>query len=412
MMLIRQRKQKDKMVKTIEFTESNAETSIDITITIDNGTLKKTEAKTTDQTGYFEGMLKGKICSEAPEITSRIRASSSCAHTLCSIAAVEDALSIKPTEQTIMLRDLLLNAEILRSNTYNLFFNLLPSANGALAQFSQSRKTDLKKAVYVMNAANKVIKTVGGRDIHPVTAQVGGFTRLPSQEQIDTLRKDLQAAQPDVIATAKTALKIAILPIQSDAETFSLFETENYAVLAGDVISKTKKFKHEEYAQYTENLAKNDKAIRVGPVARMNNSYRNLSKNAKALMAEAKLKCPLNNPSLSIPAQAIEMVHCVDRAIELCRKISIVAEQPIAPVFRKGKGIGAVESPEGLLFHDYEINEKGIITKATIITPAMQNRQAFEKDLKAYASTLTKMKDEKIEEEVRRLMVAYGTSFN
>ncbi|MFW5927950.1 MAG: nickel-dependent hydrogenase large subunit, partial [Thermoplasmatota archaeon] len=48
---------------------------------------------------------------------------------------------------------------------------------------------------------------------------------------------------------------------------------------------------------------------------------------------------------------------------------------------KAGRGIGAVEVPRGILFHDYTYNEKGECTEANCIIPTNQNHGNIQHDM-------------------------------
>jgi coenzyme F420-reducing hydrogenase alpha subunit len=61
---------------------------------------------------------------------------------------------------------------------------------------------------------------------------------------------------------------------------------------------------------------------------------------------------------------------------------------------RAGKGAAATEAPRGLLWHEYETNDEGLITAARIIPPTSQNQPQIEADLRALAERLSNLDDE------------------
>jgi coenzyme F420-reducing hydrogenase alpha subunit len=71
-----------------------------------------------------------------------------------------------------------------------------------------------------------------------------------------------------------------------------------------------------------------------------------------------------------------------------------VNEKGAIPV-RAGNGVGAVEVPRGILFHNYETDAKGIITQANCIIPTNQNINNIEYDFaKLLPEIITKSKEE------------------
>lgn len=413
------------MTKTIKLEHiTKIEGHANLTLAIDGNQVKRCELGSVEGSRYFEGLLKGRRCTEAPELTSRICGICSCIHTIASIQAVESALGIKTTEQTDLLRELMVLGERIRSHATHLYFLALPDYLGyesALAM-GVKYKNEVARALSLTKLGNDIVTTVGGRCMHPVSAQVGGMLKFPEQEQIDELRRRLQESQQDAAATAKLFTKLKNPTFDNETEYFSLSDGVSYPTIHGDLVSHSTSFKKADYPEYikeyhepysTSNfVVKKDRKYLVGSLARLNNNYRFLSKNAKKFLTDAKVKMPIKNPLMNNFAQAVELVHTIDRAIDICRKLKIKEETPAEVKFRKSRGIGIVEAPRGILIHDYEINEKGEITKANIITPTCQNLLNMQEDIRAYLPSLLKMSEQKIVLEIEKLIRAYDPCFS
>jgi len=413
------------MVKTIKLDHiTKVEGRASLIISIDKGEVKRCELGSVEGSRYFEGLIKGRKCYEAPELTSRICGMCSCIHTVCSIQAVEAALDINPSEQTKMLREMLVLGERIRSHTSHLYFLVLPDYWGAESVLSLGPKhrKDIERAVKLTKLGNNITSVIGGRDIHPVSVQVGGMTKLPSQEQIDTIRRQLQDAQADVLAVAKLFDKLKNPKFDAETEYFSLSDGVGYPTLFGDLVSQSTRFKMDEYMKYLQEfhesystsnfVVKKNKPYMVGALSRLNNNHKFLSKNAKKVVLDAKLKFPILNPFMNNFAQAIELVNCVDKLIELCRKLKIEKEEPVKFKFKKSRGVSAVEAPTGTLFHDYEINAKGDITKANIITPTCQNLLNIQEDIRSFIPSVLKLGEKKMVIEIERLIRSYDPCFS
>jgi coenzyme F420-reducing hydrogenase alpha subunit len=69
--------------------------------------------------------------------------------------------------------------------------------------------------------------------------------------------------------------------------------------------------------------------------------------------------------------------------------------------------VGAVEAPRGTLFHNYEIDEKGIITNANCIIPTSQNLNNIERDMEKLVWEILDKSDEEITRSLEMLVRAY-----
>ena len=101
-----------------------------IVVDVKDGKLETCRLDIVESPRFFEGMLRGRSVFEAQHITSRICGICACGHTLASIQAAEDALGITPTAQTIKLRKLLLDLEILDSHILHIYLLVAPDLLG------------------------------------------------------------------------------------------------------------------------------------------------------------------------------------------------------------------------------------------------------------------------------------------
>ena len=127
------------------------------------------------------------------------------------------------------------------------------------------------------------------------------------------------------------------------------------------------------------------KSYLVGPLARVNLCFDQLSTTARREAEACKIEWPCRNNFKSIVARAIELVHAFDEAIAIVEDYhrepdpSRIAYEPAA-----GSGCHATEAPRGLLYHRYRIGEDGLIAEAKIVPPTSQNLRRIEEDLRAY----------------------------
>lgn len=413
------------MSKTIKLDHiTKIEGHASLLLSIDKRKIKKCELSAVEGSRYFEGILKNRRYDEASELTSRICGICSCAHTIAAIQAIENALGVKPSKQTVILRKLLTLGERIRSHATHLYFMSLPDFLGyesALAMLPKYKR-EVTRALRMMKTGNKIIKIIGGRDIHPVSATIGGFLKFPKQEQIDEMKKDLEGIKKDAVQTAKLFSKLKYPDFDRETEQFSLSNIKEYAMLYGNIKSQSKKFKQIDYHKYIEEyhvpysttnfVVKEGKSYFVGALARINNNYRKLSKDAKKLVKESKIRFPNYNPFINNFAQAIELVHCIDEGIKLCKKLKIKKEEIVKYNVKAGHGISAIEVPRGTLWHEYKLNSKGEITYANIVTPTAQNLRRMEDDIRNFLPSIMDSSKEKIVLEIEKLIRAYDPCFS
>jgi coenzyme F420-reducing hydrogenase alpha subunit len=140
----------------------------------------------------------------------------------------------------------------------------------------------------------------------------------------------------------------------------------------------------------------NGKPYAVGALARFNNNFSQLNKQAKAAAAEIGLVAPCYNPYLNTAAQLVEWVHCLEESIAILEKILksgldenkvVVNSWPkrneITTVkYKPNIGIGCLEVPRGALFHEYTIDQTAHIKSANCVIPTNQNINNLEADMR------------------------------
>jgi sulfhydrogenase subunit alpha len=93
---------------------------------------------------------------------------------------------------------------------------------------------------------------------------------------------------------------------------------------------------------------------------------------------------PSNNVYHNSLAQAIEILQCVDDALDILRTLEVADEKPVRVPAKEGSGVGIIEAPRGLLYHMANVNEEGLIEDYDVIVPTAQNQINIENDLKDY----------------------------
>lgn len=395
-----------------------------LTLGIEKGKVTRCELGAVEGSRYFEGLVRGRHYYEAHEMTSRICGICSTAHVIAAINAIEDALKYKPTEQTRKLRILVSLGERIRSHATHLYFLALPDYVGYESALAMAKKykPQLKNALSLMKVGNKIISTLGSRDLHFVSATVGGWLKLPSQEKIDELSKELESVREDAVKTCELFSSLKYPDFKSEGEYFSLVKKKEYAVIDGDFSSEKHKFKKKDYKKFlreyhepysTANfVVKNDHRYMVGTLPRINNNHKLLSKNARMLLRLSRIKLPSLNPYHHNIAQAIELVHCIDEAIKICKSLKIRDEPVQKPKVRAGTGIGVVEAPRGTLWHEYTLNDKGVITNANIITPTAQNLLNIQEDIRNFVPSIIKKRKKDIIMDIEKLIRSYDPCFS
>jgi coenzyme F420-reducing hydrogenase alpha subunit len=406
-----------------------------IVVDVKEGKLTKCEFQVIESPRFFESMLVGRSIWEAQHITSRICGICACGHSLASIKAGEDALSIKPTDQTIMLRKLLLYTEQMDSHILHIYILVAPDLLGvkSIVPLIKTHRSVIEMALRMKRMSDYAGEILAGRHIHPISYVIGGLTQLPSQEGLEKLYKQMLAARKDGEETVKILKKLKFPEFERPTQYMSLTSDDEYAMYDGDlVVSGKQKTRSSDYKKlFTEKVVDysrakiatiNGKPYAVGALSRFNNNYDQLNKKAKAVAKELGLTVPCYNPYLNTVAQMVEWVHCLEESIKIMEKIlkegldekkTVVSSWPkrseIDKIkYKSNRGVGCVEVPRGSLFHEYSINETGNITEANCVIPTNQNMGNLEEDMrKIVPELLGKKTQQEITLDLEMLARAY-----
>lgn len=149
----------------------------------------------------------------------------------------------------------------------------------------------------------------------------------------------------------------------------------------------------------------------VGALARVNHNFGQLNSLGRQVAEDLGFKPVNHNPFMNNIAQVIELAHCIEDAITTIDELlkDGLTEEPLNVLVKAGRGIGAVEVPRGILFHDYTYNNRGIIQKANLVIPTNQNHANIEEDMKAWVPELIKqeIRQDEIAHNLEMLVRAY-----
>jgi F420-non-reducing hydrogenase large subunit len=90
-------------------------------------------------------------------------------------------------------------------------------------------------------------------------------------------------------------------------------------------------------------------------------------------------------------ARLIELLYNAEYMVELLNDPEITSKETrVAVTPRAARGIGVTEAPRGTLIHDYETDEKGMITNCNLIVGTTHNNGPINMSVKQAAQTLIK----------------------
>lgn len=393
-----------------------------ITVDIANGVLKECRLDIVEAPRFFEAMLRGRSCDEAALITGRICGICSVGHEMASLNASEDAFGIKISEQEKRLRRLLNCGEYFESHVLHVYFLAVPDFVGAksVLPLVKTHKDVVLQALKLKRLGHYIGDIIGGRLVHSMASNIKCMTKVPTKAQLEDIIAQLKDAKHELIKAIPLVKSLKIPAFERETEYISLYKPGEYAFLEGNIFSSdTGETSYKNYRQMTNeylvehSTAKHAKHNRdsfmVGALARFNNNHQWLSDSAKEAAEALGLKAPCYNTYLNTAAQFVELFHIADDGIKAAEDLLNTGVKLEDRKFttKAGTGVGAVEVPRGILYHEYTYNDKGYFEKANCIIPTGQNLRNIEDDFRALIPTVMDKPKEEITLLLEMMVRAY-----
>lgn len=379
-----------------------------IEINVTDGKIEDIKVRIFEPPRFFQGFLVGRKYDDVPDITARICGICPVSHMMASIQAIENAFDITPSQQTQELRTLLTLSQIIQSHVLHVYMLQLPDYLGyeSVLAMASDYGTVVKRALRMKRIANDFTALIGGREIHPVTAVVNGFTRVPTKSELLETKASLLSIKEDALETVKLVSGLELPDFNPDTEHVALYDPDEYP-FNGRRLRSTKgldidasqyrdyiKEKQVAHSNTLHSYVEGRGAFLVGPLARVNLNHERLSPDAKEAVQVAGWDLPCFNPFAGVLARAVEIVHSIDESVRIIDVIEPGAE-PVGPVkIKAGTGSGFSEAPRGTLYHSYRFDSEGMVAKADIVAPTSHNLNNMEKDLWGFVPSVLGLSQE------------------
>jgi coenzyme F420-reducing hydrogenase alpha subunit len=399
---------KSRVIKVDQLARVEGEGGVFIRIT--DGKVGEVKFRIFEPPRFFEAFLRGRLYSEAPDITARICGICPIAYQMSAVHAIEDVLGVAVEGQLRQLRRLIYCGEWIESHVLHIYMLHAPDFLGyedALL-LAKDQPELVKKALRLKKAGNQIVSLLGGREIHPINVRVGGFYWVPSKKDLAPLREELKWACDAAVETAKLTNTLDFPTFENDYEFVSLRHPDEYPFNGGRIVSsggvdiaiREYEFNFEErhvpHSNALHSVEKGKGPYAVGPLARFNLNFDRLTPIAQQVARDLGFTPPIQNPFKSIIARSVETIFACEEALRIIDQY----EPPEAPAvnveLQPGIGFGASEAPRGMLYHRYRLDDEGIITDAKIVPPTSQNQLTIEGDLRRFVSANLEMPREQL----------------
>ncbi len=399
-------------------------------------TIHLNEKGTVDQAYFHVNEFRGfeKFCEqrmyfEMPSITPRICGICPVSHHLASAKACDQIQGAPAPRPAHLLRDLMHMGQVIQSHGMHFFelagpdlllgFDADPAVRNVIGLIQVNPELALK-AVNLRKFGQEIIRTLGGRKVHPNFALPGGVNKALQPAERDTILAGIDEA----IATVQTGLSIMkdwAAKNLEDISKFAVFSTGYFGLVtdegglelyegdcrlidrSGELLEQFDGRNYLDYIAehvedwsylkfpYYKKMGWPDGVYRVGPLGRLN-----VAQKIDTPLANEELKAfktlnndqPVENTLYYHYARLIETLFAVERAKVLLDDSDILSKD-ILNTRREftGQGVGVIEAPRGTLFHHYWANEHGQLERVNLIVATGHNNWAMSKAVDSVAKT-------------------------
>jgi len=377
----------------------------------------------------FERFIQGRPYWELPVLVQRLCGICPVSHHLAAAKACDQLIGVDdltPTAEKV--RRLMHLGQTFQSHALHFFHlsspDLLFGFDDAVPHRNivgviQDHPDIAKRAVLMRKYGQEVIRVTAGKRIHGTGALPGGVNKALTPEERDYLAADVDQMVDWAEASVQLMKRIFLTNKEYhyafgavDANTLGLvapdgaFELYHGGLRAKDPQGETL-LDHHDYRDYEQVIREELKPwsymkfpflaqlgpeqgwYRVGPLARVNNcdGFRTpLAEQERQDFAAAGEGRPLQAALATHWARLIELLYCAEAIRELLPDPDLLGADLRAEGKMRGKGIGVLEAPRGTLFHHYEIDGDGLVTRANLIVSTTNNNQAMNTAIRQVAS--------------------------
>jgi coenzyme F420-reducing hydrogenase alpha subunit len=390
-------------------------------VRIRDGEVENVELQIYEPPRFFEAFLRGRSFTEAPDITARICGICPVAYMTSAFNAMEDALGVEVDERIRALRRLMYCGEWIESHALHVFMLHAPDFLGFESAWAMARdhREVVEGGLRIKAMGNEILRTVGGRAIHPINVRVGGFYKAPTKKELEEMVPGLEEARDLARNSVSWVAGLDFPDFEQDYEFVALRQPDHYAIEDGRLVSGSgldiapgeyeEHFseQHVEHSTALQSRMSDGGTYFLGPMARYSLNSAQLSDLARGAAAEAGLGETCRNPFKSIIVRAVEILYAFDEALRLIAGYEPPDPPAVEPKPSAATGTGWSEAPRGMLWHRYRLEEDGSIAEARIVPPTSQNQARIEQDLREFVRPRVELPDDRLQWECEQAIRNY-----
>ncbi len=387
----------------------------------------------------FEVFCLGRPAEEMPRLTNRICGVCPEAHHMAAAKALDALYHVDPPPAARKLRELFYSAFYVTDHATHFYalggpdFVVGPDApagqRNILGVIGAVGKEAGLKVINARKQNHEVIKIIGGRAIHPVSALPGGMSKAINEEERAFIEKVARgnvefglwsleifdqivlqnSAYVDLIVsdgyTQKTYYmglldennhvnfydgKVCV--VDPDGNNFVRYEPHEYAQHIAEHVEPYSYLKY----PYLKGVGwkgfedgKDSGMYACTPLSRLNVAEGMATPKAQEAYEKFYATLggkPVHHTLAAHWARLVEMLYAAERMLELVTDPEITSPNVrTIPTEKPDVGVGTVEAPRGTLTHHYETDENGILTKVNLIVGTTNNNAPITLSIKKAA---------------------------
>ena len=375
----------------------------------------------------FERFCLGRPAEEMTRIAPNICGICPSAHHMAATKALDRLFGVEPPPAARLIRELEYNASIVEDHYLHFYFLAAPdlvvgpeadpAERNILGVVRLLGKEVGERVIRIRQLNRAIIRHIFSKAPHPegglpggvprrLTEADRGWLRETAAETLDFARFSLQLFRERVLPGAALAalrdsdayrMEICSMGLVDEQGQMAFYDGKVRVVdPAGAELCR---FAAEEYGERIgewvvpwsyvklaylrergwQGLAEGEgtSLYRVAPLARLNVAGRMatpLAQEEFELFRQHYGELPVHDSLATHWARLICALQAAERNRQLVEEPLLTSHEIRNMDFRiTGRGVGCVEAPRGTLFHDYECDERGILTRVNLLVATQQN---------------------------------------
>lgn len=375
----------------------------------------------------FEKFAEGRPAEDMPQITSRICGVCPTAHHMASTKTLDDLYQVDPPPAAKKIREMVYSCFMIEDHALHFYylggpdFVVGPTAPKAerniLGVLGKVGLETGKEVIGLRKEIRDLITLAAGKVIHPVFGLPGGISKplteedqqkfiagaehavkfglfslelfndvvLKNEEYVNTIVSDTYTHRTYYMGLMDENNKVnfydgQVRVVDPDGKEYIKFPARDYVKHVAEHVEPWSYVKFPYLADVGwSGFEEGPKSgvFSVAPLARLNAADGMATPKAQEayeLFYKTLGGKPVHHTLANHWARLIELLYSAERMVALANDPDIINPNVrTIPTATPKEGFGVVEAPRGTLFHHYQTDERGVITKANLIVATQNN---------------------------------------